>query len=324
MPETNEQLARMFANRLKKNVRRVGDWARRNKVSCYRIYDGDIPEIPLVVDTYEGRIQIGLFAKSNMPEELAKDWLDTLIGVIVDVLKIEQKNLFLKTRQRQRGLSQYERMSEEGTSFEVSEGGLKFHVNMTDFLDTGLFLDHRMTRDMVRKEAKDKRFLNLFAYTGSFSVYAADGGAKSTTTIDMSNTYLGWAEHNMALNGFTGPEHSFVRADLLAYLRDAHKVKERYDLVVLDPPTFSNSKKMDDVFDIRRDHVWLINQTLSLVNPGGVVYFSTNYRGFQFNPQTLELGKVQASSIEEITAQTQANDFAYSRPHLCWRIGRRS
>ncbi len=315
MPETHQQLAKMFTNRLKKNMRRLGAWAHRNKISCYRIYDGDIPEIPLVVDTYEGRIQIGLFAKSNMPDEIARDWLDTLISVIVEVLQVEPENLFLKTRQRQRGLSQYERLGDGGQTFVVSEGGLKFEVNLTDFLDTGLFLDHRITRDRVRKEAKDTRFLNLFAYTGAFSVYAADGGAHSTTTIDMSNTYLGWAEHNMALNGFTGPAHEFVRADLMAYLRDVHKITTLYDLVVVDPPTFSNSKKMDDVFDVQRDHVWLLNQTLSIVRPGGVVYFSNNFRGFQFEPDA-----IQASAIEEITSQTQAHDFAYSRPHRCWRI----
>ncbi len=310
-----EDLATMFANRLKKNVRRVVAGARRLNLSCYRVYDGDIPEIPLVVDWYEGRVHVGLFAKRKMSEEEGDAWLEALLEVIVAQLGVEARNVFVKTRQRQKGSWQYGRFGHEGAEFVVSEAGLEFKVNLSDYLDTGLFLDHRITRQMVRDEAKDKRFLNLFAYTGSFSVYAAAAGAKTTTTIDMSNTYLRWAEENMALNGFKGPEHDFVRADILAFLQSTHALKERFELVVVDPPTFSNSKKMADIFDVQRDYAWLLTQTLEITKKGGVVYFSSNFGNFSFDPAL-----ITASQIVEITDKTTPGDFKHSRPHRCWRI----
>ncbi len=229
-------------------------------------------------------------------------------------LAIPPENIFLKRRRRQRGTDQYERTSEAGPRITVSEGGCKFLVNLSDYIDTGLFLDHRITRGMVRDEAAGKRMLNLFAYTGAFSVYAAAGGAVATTTVDLSNTYLDWARANFRLNEIEGDAHRFVRSDAIAFIRD-HAPGPQYDLAVVDPPTFSNSKSTESVFDIQRDYAELLAGLTKLMSPGGVIYFSTNFKRFKFDESVLP-----AAAPREISKQTVPEDFRNKRIHRCWRI----
>lgn len=316
MTSENEEQSRMLQNRLAKNLRRVGHAARRLNVSCYRIYDADIPEIPLYVDWYEGRVHISVLRRSGTTEAEDQAWAEAMVDAVQTSLQVAPEKVFVKTRRRQKGTSQYEVVSRREVEFTVGESGLNFIVNLSDYLDTGLFLDHRITREMVRDEASGKQMLNLFAYTGAFSVYAAAGGASSTTTVDMSNTYLAWAERNMAANGFVGGKHSFERADILVWLeKEEYKRQNRYDLVVFDPPTFSKSKKMQAVLDIQRDHPWMLKRVVRMTKRGGVIYFSTNFRDFR-----LKADHLAVSEIEEITDKTTPFDFRYSRPHRCWRI----
>ncbi len=306
--------AEIFGNRLRKMARHLRRWPKRG-VTCYRLYDRDIPEVPLAVDLYEGRLHIAEYDRPHdrTPAEHA-DWLDMLVRVAGKVLDIPRDDIHLKRRRRQRGSEQYERVSDTRSIHTVGEGGLAFEVNLSDYLDTGLFLDHRTTRDMVRQEADGKRMLNLFAYTGAFSVYAADGGAASTTTVDLSKTYLNWAQRNMTANGFTGPEHTFVRAGAMEFLAD-HAPGAHFDLAVIDPPTFSASKRTDDVFDIQRDYAALLAAAAGLMSPGGVIYFSTNFRRFKFDPAALP-----GLDARDITAKTIGDDFRNKRIHRCWRM----
>ena len=236
----------MFANRLRKNLRHLGKWARREGVTCYRVYDGDLPEYALAVDLYEGWAHVQEYAApATVDPAVAQARLRAGMSVIPDAVGIPADRVVLKVRRRQKGLAQYERQAATGQFRTVHEGGLRFLVNLTDYLDTGLFLDHRPTRALIRGLAPGGRFLNLFAYTGTASVYAAAGGAASTTTVDMSAVYLDWARRNMGLNGFAeGRVHRFVRADCLAWLATPHP--ERYHVIFLDPPTFSNSKRMGE------------------------------------------------------------------------------
>ena len=308
--------AGMLKNRLLKNQRRLGHAARRMGVTCFRLYDGDIPEIPLYVDWYEGKIHVSLLRRRWVEEEEEELWQDAMVHTIAETLKLSPDDLYIKTRQRQKGISQYEKFGQKGRDFIVHEGGLKFLVNLSDYLDTGLFLDHRITRERVRQEAAGKHVLNLFAYTGSFSVYAADGKARTTTTVDMSNTYLDWARQNFKINDLLSPAHIFEREDILQWLKfESARRQHRYDLVVFDPPTFSRSKKMNQDLDIQRDHPWMLELILKMTAPGGVIYFSNNFRGFRLQADRLGL-----SSMEEITDQTVPPDFQYSRPHRCWRL----
>lgn len=240
-------------------------------------------------------------------------WLAECIQVCSEVLDIHPDSIFLKYRQRQKGLRQYERFSRAGAEFIVHENGLNFLIRPADYLDVGLFLDHRNTRQMVRKEAAGKRVLNLFAYTGSFSVYAAAGGAASTLTVDMSNTYLQWADRNLALNGFSAGPHRLLQADVTAWLHTP--ATEQFDLIVLDPPTFSNSKRMHGTLDTQRDHVWMLNSALQLCAPGGIIWFSTNYRRFK-----LDAGEIRAAKIQDISKQTVPEDFRNERIHQCFKI----
>jgi 23S rRNA (cytosine1962-C5)-methyltransferase len=242
------------------------------------------------------------------------EWLDNCLPVISEVLNIPVEEIYWRQRERKAGRQgQYIRQASEGEFYTVSEGGLSFLVNLTDYLDTGLFLDHRLTRDRVRAEADGKDVLNLFAYTGSFSVYAAAGGARSVTTVDLSKTYLAWAERNMQLNGLQGPSRSYVHADVKAYLETLPSTA--YDLVIMDPPTFSNSKRMKDFLEIQKDHVGLLNEVLRAVRPGGSVYFSTNYTKFE-----LDRSRVQATDIRDITRATTPFDFERSLRRWCYLL----
>ncbi|HWB08674.1 MAG TPA: bifunctional 23S rRNA (guanine(2069)-N(7))-methyltransferase RlmK/23S rRNA (guanine(2445)-N(2))-methyltransferase RlmL [Pirellulales bacterium] len=307
--------AELFARRLTTRARHLRRWPAKRGITCYRLYDRDVPEIPLIVDRYEDCLHLAEYDRPHdrSPAEHA-DWLDLMAKTAAETLEVAKGNVFMKRRQRQRGLNQYERFSEQGKTLVVHEGGLKFRVNLSDYLDTGLFLDHRITRSMVRDAAAGTRFLNLFGYTGAFTVYAAAGGAQATTTVDLSNTYLEWAEENLKLNDLSGRDHRFVRDDAVGFLR-FHRPGAVYDLAVVDPPTFSNSKKTDDIWDVQRDHADLLARLIPLMSPGGVIYFSTNSRRFKLDEAALS-----GLAIREISRQTVPEDFRNRRVHRCWRM----
>ncbi|MBN01989.1 MAG: bifunctional 23S rRNA (guanine(2069)-N(7))-methyltransferase RlmK/23S rRNA (guanine(2445)-N(2))-methyltransferase RlmL [Planctomycetaceae bacterium] len=312
--QTARRQADEFRNRLTKRARHLRRWPGRG-ITCYRLYERDIPEVPLVVDRYEDHLHLAEF---NRPHERTiaehADWLDLMAKTAAEVMEIRQENVFVKHRNRQRGSTQYEKVSREGRRAVVGEAGLKFRVNLSDYLDTGLFLDHRQTRQMVREEAAGKRFLNLFGYTGSFTVYAAAGGATSSVTIDSSQTYLSWAEDNLSLNQLKGRQHRMIRGDVTTYLRDLHR-DVQFDLVVIDPPTFSNSKEFSHDWDIQRDHVSVLQDLRKHMPRGGVVFFSTNFRRFKLAESELE-----GFQIREISKQTVPPDFRNRRIHRCWRF----
>ncbi|MDZ4260848.1 MAG: bifunctional 23S rRNA (guanine(2069)-N(7))-methyltransferase RlmK/23S rRNA (guanine(2445)-N(2))-methyltransferase RlmL [Pseudomonadota bacterium] len=316
--------AEMLANRLRKNIKELGRWAEREGISCYRLYDADMPEYNLAIDLYHGEklwVHVQEYeAPKTIEEEKAKTRLKEALAVIPMVLELPYEQLFLKVRQRQKGASQYEKLAESKEFHEVEESGLTFLVNFSDYLDTGLFLDHRITRRKLRELAGDKDFLNLFGYTGSASVYAAAGGAKSTTTVDMSNTYLDWAKRNMALNGFKGRDHNFVQADCLQWLAEQASSPwgRRYGLIFLDPPTFSSSKRMQQTFDVQRDYIELLRHAIKLLQPDGRLIFSNNNRRFRFDAAALaDTGVV----VEEISSATIPRDYARNpRIHVCWML----
>jgi 23S rRNA (cytosine1962-C5)-methyltransferase len=303
-----------FTNRLRKNQRHWSKWARRRAISCYRLYDRDIPEFPLAIDWYEGEVHAQIFARKGL-EPLDETQEQAISEAIREVLEIPAEALAFKTRQRQRGLAQYEKTGQLGRPRVVNEGGLKFEVDLHSYLDTGLFLDHRETRALIRQRAEGRRMLNLFAYTGSFSVYAAAGGALGTTSVDLSNTYQAWTQRNLALNGFTGDQHQLVRADVFEYLERAVRERRLFGLIVLDPPSFSNSKKMREILDVQRDHRHLIEASLKLLTPNGELYFSTNRRRFKLDPQ-LE----NSLGCLALSGTTVPEDFRRHTPHLCWRF----
>lgn len=306
----------MFENRLAKVHKHLAKTARRQGISCFRLYDRDLPEFPLIIELYEDKVSVAEYLSSHgMDDDAYDEWLERSVQCVGKVLNVPREDIFLRTRQRKTDRqSQYEKISIEKAEIVVKEDGLNFKVNLSDYLDTGLFLDHRITRHMVREESKDKDVLNLFCYTGSFSVYAAAGGAASVTSADLSKTYLKWAEDNMELNGIYDPaKHHYVHADVLQYLDDL-KINS-FDLVVMDPPTFSNSKRMKDFLDIQRDHVTLINKVLMAMKKDGVLYFSNNLRRFELDEPAIE-----ASSIKNITAQTIPFDFQGKLQRHCFRI----
>ncbi len=285
--------AQMFANRLAKNLDRVSGWAKREQVSCFRVYDADMPEYAFAIDLYQsdpvGSAGRWLYVQEYAPpatvdKDRARARREEAISVLPEVTGLAADAIYWRTRRPQKGKSQYEAIAEVDERVVVEEGGLKFLVNFTDYLDTGLFLDHRKTRARIRKLAKGKRFLNLFCYTGAATVHAAAGGAASTTSVDMSRTYVDWAKRNLAINGLRG-EHAFVQEDCLAWLAEGSGGP--WDLIFLDPPTFSNSKRMDREFDVQRDHVDLIRATLKRLAPGGLLLFSTNFRKFKLDREAL-------------------------------------
>ncbi len=314
--------ARMLENRLRKRARHLRKWARREGISCYRLYDRDIPEIPLAIDRYEGHLYIAHYRRDDRDGDddvaAADDddaWRQAMVEATARALEVPRQRVHVKERRRQRGRKQYQKLDDAEMFLVVEEGGHRFAVNLDDYLDTGLFLDHRLTRARVASEAAGTRFLNLFCYTGAFTVYAAAAGARQTVSVDLSARYLDWAEKNLALNELGGRRHRLVRADVLEYLR--RPVEIPFDLVVLDPPTFSNSKSMRSVLDLRRDHGELIRRTLALLRPGGVLYFSTNARRFR-----LDESGFMATTVEDLTEVTNSPDFRAAASHRCWRIVR--
>jgi 23S rRNA (guanine2069-N7)-methyltransferase / 23S rRNA (guanine2445-N2)-methyltransferase len=318
LQENATRQAEEFANRLRNRARHFRRWPTKRGISCFRLYERDVPDVPLVIDRYEDALHIAEFARPHdrSPAQHA-DWLDLMARTAAKVLKVPRERVFLKFRDRQRGVDQYQRVDDRGARFVVHEGGLKFIVNLSDYVDTGLFLDHRNTRQMVRERSAGKQVLNLFSYTGSFTVYAAAGGALSTTTVDKSSTYTDWTRENLELNGFVGSAHSIVRNDIKTFL-DGLRPAEKWDLAVVDPPTFSNTKGLEVDWDVQRDHAALLQQLATHIVPGGAVYFSTNFRRFKLDEAALG-----DYSIREITRQTIPEDFRNERIHKCWVLTRR-
>jgi len=300
-----------LSNRVLKNQRHLARWARREGIEAYRLYDRDMPEFPLAVDRYGDWLHVQVFEKRR---PLTAEELEAIRADLAAALEIIPPQVVIKHRRRQRGSEQYQRLDARAPSFTVAERGLRFEVNLVRYLDTGLFLDHRDTRQLIRAQASDKTFLNLFAYTGSFTVYAAAGGARRTVTVDMSHTYQAWSRRNLVLNGLDDEQrHSFVQADVMAFLDRMRLARARFDLIMLDPPSFSNSKRMQTTFDVQRDQVDLLQASLALLAPGGTLYFSNNRQGFRLDPRITEWVKV-----EEISGQTIPPDFQRHRPHRCW------
>jgi 23S rRNA (guanine2445-N2)-methyltransferase / 23S rRNA (guanine2069-N7)-methyltransferase len=312
--------AQMFANRLRKNLQRLDPWAEREHIDCFRVYDADMPEYAFAIDLY-GRGARHAYVQEYAPpktvnQESARERRREVLAVLPEVLGLPAAQVHSRVRKPQKGAEQYEKRESVAERHAVSEGGLKFWVNFRDYLDTGLFLDHRIVRGMLRSWAKDADFLNLFCYTGSATVYAAAGGARSTTGVDLSNTYLDWAHENLLLNGFSGTNHELYRADCLAWLEEQESRGPRFDLIFLDPPTFSNSKRMDGVLDVQRDHVGMIRRSLKLLRPTGRLIFSTNYTRFKLDSEALG-----GLAIEDLSSATIPKDFErHTRIHHCYQV----
>ena len=318
--------ARMFANRLGKNLKRLRSWARTSDVSCYRIYDADMPEYAFAIDSYETADagQRWLYVQEYAPpatidQEAARRRRNEAFSVLPEVLEVPPERIRVRMRRRQARGAQYQKFDEQARFHVVAEGGLRFLVNFDDYLDTGLFLDHRPTRARLRDAAPGKNFLNLFAYTGTATVYAVAGGARSTTSVDMSNTYLDWARRNLELNGFKGEQHKLMQADCREWLEQAVCERTRYDLIFLDPPTFSNSKRMEGVLDILRDHAGLIDDCVRLLAPNSLLVFSTNAEKF-----TLDTGLNSRYTVRDISHESIPRDFERNpRIHRCFEIRQR-
>ncbi len=306
----------MFQNRLLKVYKHFSKIARKQDIACYRFYDHDLPEFPFAIECYNGVVHAAEYKRRHgMEDEEHLVWLQSCKEVLAEVLEISPDLIFMKVRQRKAGRQgQYEKFDEQKVERIVPEGGLSFIINLTDYLDTGLFLDHRITRGLVRDEAKGMNVLNLFCYTGSFSVYAAHGGAKMVTSVDLSKTYLNWAKRNMQYNKlYKDTIHDFVHGDVLEWLE--YMPANSYDLIVCDPPTFSNSKRMDDNFDVQRDHVMLIKKLLKGLTDGGKIYFSNNYSDF-----VLDRDSIPAQTVKDITGLTTPFDFQGRLNRKCFMI----
>ncbi len=337
MTDKDARQAEFFRNRLAKNERQLRRWARKEGIAALRLYDRDIPEVPLSVDRYLGfppgaaasgeplaALVLALYERPYEKEEAEEEaWLGLMAAEAAGALGIDPASVFIKTRRRQRGLGQYERLGagekEEAagsaaSELWVEEGGLSFLVKLADYLDTGLFLDHRPTRALVRAEAAGRDVLNLFSYTGSFSVYAAAGGARSVTSVDLSRTYLAWAGRNLERNGFDPSACPLLRADVPAFLAEARRSGRRWGLIVADPPTFSNSKMTEADFDVNRDWPALLEACASLLEPGGRLYFSTNSRRLRWEGERCPL------PWEDISEASLPPDFRDRKIHRCWRL----
>ena len=312
--------ALMFGNRLKKNYKHLKKWARKNNISCYRVYDADIPQYAVAIDIYDKWVHVQEYqAPKTIDKNRAFQRINDVIDVVADILETKQENVVLKVRKKQEGSAQYQKQDGKDYTITVLENDLKFIINMYDYIDTGLFLDHRNTRQLVKALAKNRSFLNLFAYTGSVSVYAAAGGARTTTTVDMSNTYLNWAKDNFSLNGYTSENHQFIREDCLKWMEQAIAKNKKYQLIFIDPPTFSNSKKMETSLDINRDHSALLSGCLALLTDDGQIIFSTNARKFKLDSDVSE-----DCFIKEITSITTTEDHKRKPLHRSWCLAKQA
>lgn len=303
-----------FSNRLCKNLKKIEKWLEREQVSCFRLYDADMPEYNVAIDWYDGYFHIQEYQPpKTVAADKAEQRLQWVVDTLVKLFDIPKSRLAIKSRQRQRGSTQYQRLHQREQRYLVHENGAWLWVNLHDYLDTGLFLDHRLMRLRLQQEARNKRVLNLFAYTCTATVHAALGGARSTQSVDMSRSYLDWGRDNLLVNGFSEDRHRLVQADCLQWLRKTH---EQFDLIFMDPPTFSNSKRMKGVLDVQRDHPELIELAMKRLEPGGTLYFSTNFRKFQWD-ETLQA----RFQVQEITRQTVSPDYQAGKPpHRCWKI----
>lgn len=326
MTEKDLRQAEYFGNRLLKNEKALRKWARRDGVRALRLYDRDIPEVPLAAELFrearplgggkgEDCLVLALYERPYEKDQAEEEaWMTLMAETASRCLGVRPELVFARMRRRQRGLSQYERRAEEAAERVVFEGGLSFVVNFSDYLDTGLFLDHRPTRALVRSEAQGRRVLNLFSYTGSFSVYAAAGGAAEVLSVDLSNTYLEWARRNFALNGLEAHAKGLRRSDVGAFLAEARRRGERWDLIVCDPPTFSNSSAAPRDFDVNRDWPGLVTACLGLLEPGGKLYFSSNSRRLRWDPSLVE------GRVEDLSETCLPPDFRDRRIRRTWRI----
>jgi len=312
-----------FANRLRKNLKHRQRWAKRQTISCYRLYDADLQEYAVAIDCYTA-IDDGLYVhiqeyqapKSVSPEQaLAR--LQTVILATQAILEVPFEHLYLKVRQKQKGRQQYQKQQSQHRFIKINEDGACLFVNLGDYLDTGLFLDHRNTRSWVAQQSKNKRFLNLFCYTASATVHAALGGARESLSIDMSTTYLDWARENFRANKLNLKKHELLKADCLTWLQQQSEVSnpDSYDIIFLDPPTFSNSKRMEEILDIQRDHTRLIAQCMRLLSKQGVLIFSTNFRKFR-----LDATLSSQYDVADMTAKSLPEDFSRKKIHQCWHI----
>ena len=339
MQDKNEYQAELLSNRLSKRFKHLKKWAKRSNVTCYRLYDRDIPEIPLAIDLFQTEtelpgetgdlyVQMALYERPyEKAEEEESEWLSKMANAVSYTLAVPMQNIIIKTRKKQRGELQYEKNSDRNIHFIVKEQGERFLINLSDYIDTGLFFDHRPLRAKVRQDSAGKTVLNLFCYTGSFSVYAATGKAKRIDSVDLSGKYLSWAKKNMKLNGFTDEErYQFIETDVVSWLKktaaenaagDAlSETKKTYDIIILDPPTFSNSKKTETMIDINRDWPELVKLCLELLNKGGVLYFSTNSKRLAFDEALLP----SDVHSRDISASTIPEDFRNTKIHRVWEI----
>ena len=354
--EKNQYQAQIFSSRLVKNYNRLKKWARKNRIYCYRLYDRDIPEVPLAVELYtllpeeiQNKMDLAQYTREAKGENESryilltlyerpyekdegeeKIWLELMAKKAAEVISIPQNQVIFKTRKKLEGNTdgksgrkeQYEKNeSEKQITGLTGEQGQLFKVNLTDYLDTGLFLDHRNLRAEIREKAKGKSLLNLFCYTGSFSVYGAEGKAKLVESVDLSNTYLSWAKENMELNGFSDEgKYHFIRSDVMEFLE--RPLPQTYDIIILDPPTFSNSKKTENTLDINRDWPLLVKKCLNHLSENGALYFSTNSRRLKFDPELLPKTKNGSPlyTVQDITARTIGEDFRNQKIHRVWKI----
>jgi 23S rRNA (cytosine1962-C5)-methyltransferase len=324
MGEKDARQAEFFRNRLARNEKALRRWAKREGLGAWRLYDRDIPELPLALDIYldardpldgDAALSISLYDRPyDKPEEEEAAWLALMAETAASTLAVKPELVFARTRRKMKGLEQYERLGSGRAERIVTEAGLSFIVNLSDYLDTGLFLDHRPLRQRIGRESAGKRVLNLFAYTGSFSVHAARGGAVSVTTVDLSNTYLAWAERNLVLNGLTGPSWPLIRADVKSFLAEALRGEETWDLIIADPPTFSNSKAAPSDFDVNLDWSGLVSSCYDLLSPGGALYFSTNSRRLKWDEALVP------GSCIDISEESIPRDFRDRRVHRAWKI----
>ena len=298
-------------NRLEKNYNHREKWARREGLESFRIYEKDIPEFPFIVDVYKDHAVI--FEKRDSEIDALKfDHFNFIISAVKNILNLPEEKIIIKSRMKQKGNIQYERLEERNEYIAIKEYQAEFLINLHDYLDTGLFLDHRPMRQLIYKEAKGKKMLNLFSYTGTVSVMAALGGASHVTSVDLSGTYQDWARKNFEHNKISLKEHNFIVQSALDYLK---KAVNKFDLIFLDPPTFSNSKKMEDDFEVEKDQLFIIQNSLRLLNPGGTLYFSNNKRKFKLDDSLFEF-----ADILDITEKSIPLDFRDRKIHHCYKI----
>ena len=323
-----EYQRQIFKNRLIKNNKHIAKWARRKGIFAYRVYDKDIPEVPLLLDLYhciDGTVFLNLCLYKRpyyVCDEQEKSWLREMLLVSAEVLGVESCNVFVKVRERKKGASQYQKLNTASSiRFVVQEGKAKFYVNLSDYIDTGLFLDHRPLRLELASQSKDKDVLNLFCYTASFSVHAMLGGARSLCSVDASNTAIKWAEENMRLNGIAvGENCRLVRMDVLTFLAEAGKKGKKWDIIICDPPTFSNSKNRINFFDVNKDYLQLCMLCLNVLKEDGVLYFSSNSRTLKFDSSLLTSNVSDKLFIQDISLRTIPEDFRNKKIHKTWKI----